>query len=244
MTKRIALIHATPLAIEPIAAAFRALWPEARTTNLLEDSLSQDLAAAGKLEPAMFQRFCDLATYAERSGADAILFTCSAFGACIETARRLVSIPVLKPNEAMIDEALAAGRRLALIASFAPSLPSMVAEFEEAAAARGIKLELTTHAVEGAMPALAAGDADLHDRLIAEVVASIGPVDAMILAQFSMARAEPAVAQVVRGRVLTSPKSAVERLRVLLDEPVPAIESMRGRLRGIDTGVSRGPDRG
>jgi Asp/Glu/hydantoin racemase len=216
MTKRIALIHATPLAIAPIADAFRTLWPEARTTNLLEDSLSQDLAAAGKLEPAMFQRFCDLATYAERSGADAILFTCSAFGACIETARRLVAIPVLKPNEAMIDEALAAGRRLALIASFAPSLPSMQAEFEDAAAARGIRLELTTHAAEGAMPALAAGDVERHDHFIAAAAAAAGPVDAVILAQFSMARAEPVVARLACGRVITSPISAVERLREVL----------------------------
>ena len=30
---RIALIHATPVAIEPIVNAFRQLWPEARTTN-------------------------------------------------------------------------------------------------------------------------------------------------------------------------------------------------------------------
>jgi Asp/Glu/hydantoin racemase len=216
MTKRIALIHATPLAIAPIADAFRTLWPEARTTNLLEDSLSQDLAAAGKLEPAMFQRFCDLATYAERSGADAILFTCSAFGACIETARRLVAIPVLKPNEAMIDEALAAGRRLALIASFAPSLPSMQAELEQAAAARGIRLELSTHCAPEAMPALAAGDAERHDRLIADAVAPVGPADAVILAQFSMARAESAVSRVSKSRVLTSPKSAVEKLRSLL----------------------------
>lgn len=216
MTKRIALIHATPLAMEPIAAAFRALWPAARTTNLLEDSLSQDLAAAGRLTPAMFQRFCELATYAERSGADAILFTCSAFGACIETARRLVSIPVLKPNEAMVDEALAAGRRLALVASFAPSLPSMQAELEEAAAARGIELDLSTHCAPEAMPALAAGDAERHDRLIAQAVAPVGPVDAVVLAQFSMACAEPAVARVAMGRVLTSPTSAVERLRKLL----------------------------
>jgi Asp/Glu/hydantoin racemase len=216
MAKRISLIHATPLAVEPIAASFRALWPAARTTNLLEDSLSQDLAAAGSLQPAMFERFCALTTYAERTGADAVLFTCSAFGPCIETARRIVGIPVLKPNEAMIDAALEAGRRLALVASFAPTLPSMQAELEEAAAARGIRLELSLHAVPDAMPALQAGDAATHDRLIAETAAAAGPVDAIVLAQFSMARAEPAVTRVTSARVLTSPTSAVERLRGLL----------------------------
>ena len=209
MPARIALIHATPLAIDPIVAAFRQRWPEARIVNLLEDSLSQDLAASGRLRPEMHQRFCDLAGYAARTGADAILFTCSAFGACIETARRTVSVPVLKPNEAMIDEALDLGRRLALIATFSPSIPSMKAEFEEEAARRGIPLDLSVHPAPGAIEALQAGDSGRHDALVAEAAASAGRVDAVVLAQFSMARAAP----LVKGRVLTSPASAVERLR-------------------------------
>src|ERR1700712_3080723 len=86
-TPRIALIHATPVAIDPIVAAFRRLWPEARPMNLLEDSLATDLAADGRLTEAMIARFLTLARYARGSGADAILFTCSAFGPAIEAAR-------------------------------------------------------------------------------------------------------------------------------------------------------------
>jgi len=70
---RIALIHATPLAIDPIVAAFGRLWPEARTTNLLDDSLSADLAAEGRLTGQMIERFITLARYVHGSGADAIL---------------------------------------------------------------------------------------------------------------------------------------------------------------------------
>jgi Asp/Glu/hydantoin racemase len=213
LVPRIALIHATPVAIEPIAESFRTLWPEARTTNLLEDSLSADLAAARKLTPAMHDRFATLATYAERTGADAVLFTCSAFGPCIETARRVVDIPVLKPNEAMIDEAFSAGRRVALIATFESSVPSMRAEIEEAAAARGARVELSTHVAVGALPALQAGDGTKHDVLIAETVRGVGAIDAVMLAQFSMARAERAVAAVTPARILTSPASAVQQLR-------------------------------
>ena len=214
--KRIALIHATPVALEPIADAFRAVWPEARTTNLLEDSLSQDVAAAGRLTPAMHQRFCELAAYAERTRADAILFTCSAFGPCIETARRVVGIPVLKPNEAMIDAAFAAGRRFALVATFEPSIPSMKSEIEDEARKRNVEIALSVVAVPEALKALQAGDPGKHDALIAEAVRKITPADAVILAQFSMARAESAVARVATGRVLTSPRLAVEGLRRLL----------------------------
>src|SRR5690606_28344591 len=96
---RIALIHATPLAIEPIGAAFSRLWPEARTTNLLDDSLSADLAAEGRLTDHMIGRFLTLARYVHGCGADAILFTCSAFGPAIEATAAAMTIPVLKPNE-------------------------------------------------------------------------------------------------------------------------------------------------
>ena len=104
---RIALIHATPLAIEPIGNAFQRLWPQARTTNLLEDSLAPDLAAEGRLSERMIERFLTLGRYVHGCGADAILFTCSAFGPAIEACAAAMNIPVLKPNEAMLDEALA-----------------------------------------------------------------------------------------------------------------------------------------
>jgi hypothetical protein len=104
---RIGLIHATALAVEPIAEAFSRHWPQARLMNLLDDSLSVDRAEAGTLTAAMVQRFVDLAGYAKRAGCDAILFTCSAFGPAIEEAGRAVGLPTLKPNEAMFEQALA-----------------------------------------------------------------------------------------------------------------------------------------
>src|SRR4051794_16143756 len=107
---RITLIHALRHSPPPIEEAFARLWPEPRLRNLLDDGLSADLARDGRITPAMTGRFLDLADYAIRSGADAVLFTCSAFGPCIEAcAAAHPGIPVLKPNEAMIEEALAAG---------------------------------------------------------------------------------------------------------------------------------------
>ena len=109
---RIALIHALRHSIAPIEAAFARLWPEAELQNLLDDRLSADLARDGRLTPAMTERFLTLARYAAAGGADGLLFTCSAFGPCIEAcAEALAPLPVLKPNEAMIREAVARGAR-------------------------------------------------------------------------------------------------------------------------------------
>ena len=139
MAHRIALIHAVRVAIQPVEEAFGRHWPDAERMNILDDSLSRDRARDGKLTPAMVQRFATLTDYALSTGADGILFTCSAFGPAIEAAREGRKVPVLKPNEAMFREALGRGRRLGLLATFGPSAPSMEQEFRDlarAAAAR------------------------------------------------------------------------------------------------------------
>src|SRR5690606_23694636 len=110
---RIALIHALAHSVAPINEAMARDWPEVIRMNLLDDSLSADLARGAKegrgLDAAMHERFETLTAYAERTGAQGILFTCSAFGPCIEAAAaRRPHMPVLKPNEAMIADAVQA----------------------------------------------------------------------------------------------------------------------------------------
>jgi hypothetical protein len=213
---RIALIHALKHSVAPIEAAFAAGWPEARLANLLDDSLSADLAVAGRLTPAMTGRFLTLARYARGCGADAILFTCSAFGPCIDAcAADLAPMPVLKPNEAMIEEAVAAAGptgRIGLLATFAPTLATMPAEF--AAAAPGATV-LPCHA-GAALTALDRGDGDGHDRAAAAAATALAGCDVIALAQFSLARAATAVAAATGRPVLTTPDSAVRKLRRLL----------------------------
>jgi Asp/Glu/hydantoin racemase len=210
---RIALIHATPVAIEPIRAAFASGWPQARTSNLLDDSLSADLAAEGCLNERMIRRFVDLARYCAECGANAILFTCSAFGPAIEAARQSVAIPVLKPNEAMFDEALEAGNKVGLLSTFEPSIASMVREFEDEAARRSARISIRAYNVPEAMAALQRGDAGAHDRLIAQACGQFRDCDVLMLAQFSMARAADCLPRSPGQRLLTSPHSAVARLK-------------------------------
>ncbi|HEX6006290.1 MAG TPA: aspartate/glutamate racemase family protein [Burkholderiales bacterium] len=216
MSPRIALIHATPVAVEPIVTTFRRLWPEARTTNLLEDSLATDLAAAGRITDEIVERFVMLARYARRCGADAILYTCSAFGPAIEAAQAALDVPVLKPNEAMFDEALAAGTRIALLATFAPSIPALKSELEQMARRRNMALEITTQTIPSALKALHAGQSGEHDRLIAAAADELGACDALILGQFSMASAAPMIRMLPGRQVLTSPTSAVMQLKRVL----------------------------
>jgi hypothetical protein len=213
---RIALIHALKHSITPIEEAFGRLWPEVRLANLLDDSLSADLARDGELTQAMTDRFLALARYARSCGANGILFTCSAFGPCIEAcARELAPMPVLKPNEAMIEEAIAqAGDRacIGLLATFPPTLQSMPPEFAAAAP----KAKLVPCLASAALAAMDRGDLAGHDRAAAEASRALQDCDVVALAQFSLARAAPMVAKATSKPVLTTPDSAVRKLRALL----------------------------
>lgn len=213
---RIALIHAVEVAMAPIRAAFDELWPEAVLVNVLDDSLSPDRAREAELTPAISDRIRDLGTYAVRSGADGVLYTCSAFGPAIEAVQREHAVPILKPNEAMFDEVLASARSAGMVATFAPSVASMEAEFHEAS---GGRVPLQTVLAEGAMDALRRGDGYEHNRLVAEAAAALAGCDVIMLAHFSTAQALAATQARVRARVTTAPHAAVARLRALLAGP-------------------------
>ena len=214
---RIALIHALAHSVAPINEAMAAQWPQASRMNLLDDSLSADLAANSRgLDEAMTQRFLHLGQYAANTGAQAMLFTCSAFGPCIDAvAKAHPNMPVLKPNEAMVEQALAwqhsAQKPIGLIASFAPTLASMPSEF-------GAESALQTALVGPALLALNAGRVDEHDACVLaaarELVAKGCGVIA--LAQFSMARAAALLRRELQVPVLTTPDSAIAKLQTQL----------------------------
>jgi|SRR3954468_4056374 hypothetical protein len=207
---RIALIHALKHSIAPIEAAFAMLWPEARLMNLLDDSLSADLARDGALSDSMTERFLALGDYAAATGAEAILFTCSAFGPCIEAvAAAHAPMPVLKPNEAMIEQAVTMGKRIGLLSTFPLTLVSMPPEFPAS-------VRVVPKLAEGALAALDRGDRVEHDRLIAEASRDLRDCDVIALAQFSIAATAPLVAEATGRPVVTTPDSAVRKLMKLL----------------------------
>lgn len=213
---RIGLVHATPIAIDPIRIAFEAAWPEAERVNILEDSLSPDREREGAITDELTERIVALSKYAHMIGCDAVLFTCSSFGTAIERAASMLDIPVLKPNEAMFEEAIRSGGRTAMLYTFPPARAGMEAEFRDEASRVSPSAEIESFLVEGAIDAVRAGDEATHNRLVAEAAAKLEGFDAITLAHFSTARARGAVQAATPIPVLTSPDAAVAKLRRLL----------------------------
>jgi len=214
--QKIYLIHAGDVSVKPALASFAALWPEARVMNLLEDSLVQDVRDAGRLPDSIPLRFDLLGQYCVAAEATAILFTCSAFGATIEALKLKHSIPILTPNEALFEEVIERGGKVALLTTFGPSIPALTEELNEMLAQRGTKLEVDAMLVEGAFDALLAGDHARHDQIIADKVATLKGYNTIVFGQFSMASAAAQAQKLASVPVLTTPDCAVRKLKKIL----------------------------
>lgn len=213
---RLVLIHATRLAMEPIEQTFRQDWPEAEVVSILEEGLSIDRARPDASDEDLDRRIMALARYGESIAADGILYTCSAFGRGIEEVARTSPLPVLKPNESMFKSAFNAGDRVAMIYTFEPAVAGMEREFREEAARRRPSATIRSILAPGARDALQAGDADTHNRIIAETAGNVTDADVILLAHFSMAPAAVVAREKARTPVLTSPEAAVEEMRRLV----------------------------
>lgn len=213
MSTRLALIHATRVAIDPIETAARTLWPEAETITILEEGLSEDRRKSEALSQPLHDRIVALAGYAESIGSHGILFTCSAFGEAIEDAAGRAAVPVMKPNEAMFDAAFSYGDRVAMIYTFPPAAAGLEVEFDEAAKARDSCATITSVFCDDALDVLRNGDDETHDALIAKTAAGISDVDVILFAQFSMASAAAQARQLTEIPILTSPEAAVTAMR-------------------------------
>ena len=206
---RITLIHALKHPIVPIEAAFAKLWPDARLMNLLDDSLSADLARDGGLTEAMTERFLKLGRYAAGTGADGILFTCSAFGPCIEAvARAHAPMPVLKPNEAMIEQAVTGAAKSACCPRSRQRWCRCRGNFRPRSSwcrsSRRARWPRSTAAIAPPMTVWGGG------------VQGPADCDVIALAQYSMARAAEMVAEASGLPVVTTPDSAVLKLKEML----------------------------
>ncbi len=212
-TARIALISATASAIPPAEEALAREYPTAETWNLVDDRLLTDANDRGGVDAELRERMERLIAYAADSGASGILLTCSMYGS-IATATRL-PIPVLAPDEAAIDELLAAKyRKVLVVASLETALTDSVSRLRSAFESAGVATVVTGTFAPDAMAATRSGDLiALAESLVDAARESLDDADAVFLAQYTLAPAGPALARAFGLPVISGPASSAIRLR-------------------------------
>ncbi len=216
MTRTVGLIHAVVPAMAPLRSAFAEV-PDVRVLNLLDEALLKDAERLGGITPGLVRRMTSLVAMHEASGAEAVLFTCNAYSPYVDQIRAQSAIPVLTIDEAMIDKALASGRRIGVLATVAAGLEQQRKSIEGAAAAAGKEIEIVAVLRPDAFAALNAGDEETHDRILLEELNTLVPdVDVVVLAQASMAGLLAKVPAETPVPVLASPQLAVEKVKEIL----------------------------
>ena len=206
---RIGFLHTVPALAARFEADLLAAAPGSTSVHIVDPDLLATAIRSGVDERADAAVAAHIAHLA-RSGADAVLVSCSSIGEAVERASVDAPLPVIRVDTAMAAEAiaLAAGGRITVLATLDATLGPTGRLLERAAAESPDPPTVSEEVVAGAAAARAGGDDVTHDRLVAEAVqAAASRADVVVLAQASMAPA--ALAAAVGIPVLTSPATSL-----------------------------------
>ena len=216
--KTLALIHTSATLVPVFQQLCKAHLPNVDTFNIVDDSLVRAIGAKGALTADIARRVEAYITSAEAGGADHILVTCSSIGPAVEASAPFCAVPVLRVDQPMADAAVAAGRRIGVIATLPTTLNPTSDLVRRRAALAGKEIELTARLVSGAFEALMSGDAATHDALVSAALRELSSqVDVILLAQASMARVVDALPEAdKRVPIFASPPLAIKHLASVL----------------------------
>ena len=211
---KVAFIHTSPAAIGPLMQFYGEAAPELEITNLLDDGLLRLLAE--KNYPLAQERLTDMIETASRTyEARLALITCSSVSK--EMAERMnehFNLPVLKIDYPMARQAVRAGRRIGVAATFPPTIIPTTKLINEAAAEAGADIEIIEEVRPEAYTALLANDTTRHDELLIDAIKQLEQkgVSAIVLAQVSMARILPHIDGQFSVPVLSSLHTSLEAI--------------------------------
>lgn len=221
MNKKLGFIHTVPSLVGLFADLSKELLPgDVEVFHIADELLLKVVLAQGGLSPFIFRRVAEHVIAAEEGGASVIQLTCSSISPCADAARPLVSVPVLKIDEPMVDRALSIGDRIGIAATAPTTLKPTTELVYARAELQGKQVKVQSVLCEGAYKALFSGDPETHDRIVRQYLKDLmAHNDVVILAQASMARVAGTIpAEEQAAPILSSPRLAMERARSVIEQ--------------------------
>lgn len=162
--------------------------PGVQVEFITDSTLLKDVRAAGGPTQAVIDRMTLYAKAAEISGADLIVNSCSTVGEVADIYAKEVSIPVMKIDQPMAEEAVSIGTNIALIATVETTLGPSQRLIESIGAAQGKEMKCTQYLQNAAWNALQAGHPEEHNRILLAAIRELDTMgyDAIVMAQVSM----------------------------------------------------------
>lgn len=226
MSESLVLIHTVPPLLEVFAKLCADRLTGIKPFHILDEPLLEQVRLHGSLMAEDVARLRAHVDAAQNISARAILVTCSTLSPAVDHIH--ASIPIFKIDTAMIEQAIALGSRIGVIATNQTTLGATQQLLLDQSARIGKPIQISLTLVENALPALLRGASLMHDRLVKQSIALVSEqVDVIVLAQASTARVLEIMPESERRvPMLASPHAAIERIRQWLSEqPAPNIDS-------------------
>ena len=214
--KKVAILHTTPVTLEPLKAIANRIMPDVEIVNILDDSLLKDVVKNGYLDEKVNSRIMYYIKCAEEAGCHGLMSACSSIGESVEKCRFLTSMHILRIDEAMAEMAVEYGSNISVLATVETTLKPTENIISRKAKEQGKEIKLTRYLLSDAYKVLAKGDIQKHDDIILECLERVMDTsDVIVLAQASMARVLTRLSD-IKVPIVTSPESGMQRLKDVL----------------------------
>lgn len=230
--KRIVVLQTSFAKREDTIAYLEEHLPGVCIDFITDSSLLPEIRKAGKPTQSVIQRMTLYAMAAESMGADLILNSCSTVGEVADIYSQLVSVPVIKIDDAMARQAAKLGNNIALIATLPTTLGPSRRAIDRYGKAIGREIKFTEFLDQPAWEALAAGDSKRHNEILIESIRKLDQqgFDAIVMAQVSMRALLPELTDVktpVLCSFYTGLDAVVEKVKNLCKEELePALVNL------------------
>ena len=216
MTK-IYIIHTSLVSHSELMNLFSEIIPDAEIFNIVDDSLLHDVMKHGGITDRVINRVAKYYEAAAQNGADLIFNQCSSVGEAADIAAKLVSVPVIKVDEAMAERAVELGKKIGVVATVKSTMKPSCNLVRTKAALVDKKVEIIEYLVDGALDVLMKEkNREKHNELVLEMIKKAEKeCDVIVLAQGSMTVLLPHLRD-IKKPVLTSPRIGVEKAREFL----------------------------
>ena len=192
------------------------LGDEVEMLSLQDPSILAEVREAGYVTAPPAARLIGMYMKAAEEGCDAVLNICSSVGEvadCAQDAAKYLGMPIVRIDEEMCREAVRQGLRIGVMATLPTTMIPTMNTVKRVAREMGKHVEVAECLVDGAF---GLDQEQFKARLTESARTIIDDVDVVVLAQGSMAYAEPHLEATFGKQFLGSPRFGAAELRKAL----------------------------
>ena len=184
----IGLIHSTRFVVQPVHDVVASQCPNADIINIVDEGILRVLFELGEINQRIIDWLGRMVDSAVGTGVDMAVMSCSSLSPAVNPVKEMVSIPLIKIDAPMAEQAVLKADRIGLVAQRLGKNPVIVPRVQADAFLK-----------------LNQGDIDGHDDVVIQAVKELlDEVDVVLLAQISIARVTAKMDAETRKRVYSS----------------------------------------